>query len=189
MSLSQPKKRKKVKGQTGTSYNFYNKIDSTWKQIYIDNFGRVLELKGTFQDTAMILKSERIKDQKSNFYYFNRITWTKDSIGNISQKWDVVDEKGTVLRVVFDGIYKRKTSSTEIENQKKVTGIGGIFIKCKDLDKLKHLTMGNLFTSWILKGIKLNCGNPSTLSTTKLLADEQNNDAGHSARCLKTFVI
>ncbi len=46
-------------GQTGTSYNFYNKVDSTWNQTYIDNLGTVIELKGTFQNNKMTLKSEK----------------------------------------------------------------------------------------------------------------------------------
>ncbi len=95
-------------GQTGTSYNFYNKVDDTWNQTYIDNLGTVLVLKGVFQNNKMVLGSEKIKSVKANFYYFNRITWAKDSLGSVLQKWDIVDEKGTILQVAFDGIYKRK---------------------------------------------------------------------------------
>jgi len=94
--------------ETGTSYTFYNKIDSTWNQIYIDNSGTVLQLKGSFKNNKMVLNSEKIKIVKANFYYINKITWEKDSSGNVSQKWEIIDEKETVLQVVFDGIYKRK---------------------------------------------------------------------------------
>lgn len=96
-------------GQTGTSYNFYDKADSTWNQTYIDNFGNVLQLKGTFQNNKMILKSKKTKSVKSNFYYYNQITWAKDSSGNVSQKWEIVGDKGNILQVVFDGVYKRKS--------------------------------------------------------------------------------
>lgn len=64
-------------GQTGTSCTFYNKKDSSWDQIYIDNLGTVLQLKGSFQNNKIILKSEQIKNKKANFYYFNRIAWEK----------------------------------------------------------------------------------------------------------------
>ena len=56
----------------------------------------------------MILKSEKTKNVKSNFYYFNRIIWTKDSIGNVSQKWDIVNDNDKILQTAFEGIYKRK---------------------------------------------------------------------------------
>lgn len=95
-------------GQTGTSYNFYDKTDNTWNQIYIDNTGYVLKLKGTLQDHKMVLQSEPTKSTKGDFYYRNRIIWEQDSAGNISQKWDIIDEKGNVLQVAFDGIYKSK---------------------------------------------------------------------------------
>ncbi len=94
------------KQETGTSYTYYNKIDSSWNQIYIDNLGTVLQLKGSFQNNRMILQSERVKSKKANFYYFNRIIWEKDNQGNVSQKWDIVNDKGEVLQVAFDGIYK-----------------------------------------------------------------------------------
>lgn len=95
-------------GQTGTSYNFYNNADSTWNQIYVDNLGTVLQLKGTFKNNKMVLKSDKVKSVKANFYYFNQITWFKDELGNVSQKWDIVDDKDKILQTVFDGIYKRK---------------------------------------------------------------------------------
>lgn len=95
-------------GQTGTSYNFYKQTDSTWNQIYIDNAGTVLELKGMLKDNKMILESQKVKSVKADFYYFNRITWAIDTSGNISQKWDIVDDQGKIVQVAFDGIYKRK---------------------------------------------------------------------------------
>jgi hypothetical protein len=97
-------------GQTGTSYNFYNKADDTWNQTYIDNSGTVLVLKGSFRNHQMILESEKVKSTQANFFYINRITWAKDSLNNVSQKWDIIDEKGNILQVAFDGTYKRKKS-------------------------------------------------------------------------------
>jgi hypothetical protein len=95
-------------GQTGTSFNYYNPADSTWNQIYLDNVGTVLELKGALKNNKMILQSKKVKSVKANFYYFNQITWEKDSQGNVSQKWDIVDDKGNILQVAFDGIYRLK---------------------------------------------------------------------------------
>lgn len=96
--------------ETGTSYTFYNKIDSTWNQIYIDNLGTVLQLKGSFNGNKMVLKSEKFKSEKTNLYCMNRITWEKDSSGNVYQKWEIIDENESLVQVVFDGIYKRQTN-------------------------------------------------------------------------------
>jgi predicted enzyme related to lactoylglutathione lyase len=124
-------------GQTGTSYNFFDKRDSTWNQIYIDNVGTILNLKGRSQNLKMILESDVVKSLKTGVNYFNRITWEKDSLGNVHQKWDIVDDKDNILQVAFDGIYKRKQEVNNSENMKKVTGIGGIFFKCKDPNTMK----------------------------------------------------
>lgn len=123
-------------GQTGTSYNFYDNTDSTWNQVYIDNLGTVLNLKGHFLEEKMVLKSQKIKGDKKD--YFNRIIWSMDSLGNVNQKWDIIDEEDNVLSIVFDGIYKKKLSLSKIESMKKVTGIGGIFFKCNDPIKMKE---------------------------------------------------
>lgn len=96
---------------TGTSYNFYNKNDNSWNQIWIDNSGKVLKLKGIFENNKMVLKSEKIKSQDTDSYFTNRIIWTKDTTGNVNQKWEIIDDDEKVLKVVFDGIYKRKSSS------------------------------------------------------------------------------
>lgn len=94
---------------TGTSYNYYNPADSTWHQLYLDNQGTILPLKGHFADGKMVLFGDRIKSQKSAGYYRNRITWQALPEGHVSQKWEIVGDDDAVLYVAFDGVYKRKT--------------------------------------------------------------------------------
>lgn len=91
---------------TGTSYNYYDPADSTWNQLYLDNQGTILKLKGKFEDNKMILWSNEVRGQNGN--YRNRITWQLLPDGHVSQKWDIVALNGTVLSVAFDGVYKKK---------------------------------------------------------------------------------
>lgn len=95
-----------VSSGTGTSYNYYDPSDSTWNQLYLDNQGTILKLKGKFEDGKMILWSHEVRGQNGN--YRNRITWQVLTDGHVSQKWDIVALNGTVLSVAFDGVYKRK---------------------------------------------------------------------------------
>jgi len=44
---------------TGTSYNFYNTFDKRWEQIWIDNGGQTLHLKGNLVDGSMVLSSDK----------------------------------------------------------------------------------------------------------------------------------
>lgn len=91
----------------GTSYNYFNTKDSTWNQLWIDNQGTILKLKGHFVNGEMTLKSDPQKGKKVKLYY-NRITWKKLENGNVIQTWDVLDENDTVLANLFKGIYKPK---------------------------------------------------------------------------------
>ena len=91
----------------GTSYNYYDPTDSTWNQLWLDNQGTILKLKGSFINGEMVLKSPPQKGKKVEFY-FNRITWSKLMNGNVIQTWDILDEEDNVLTNLFKGVYKPK---------------------------------------------------------------------------------
>ena len=92
---------------TGTSYNFYNKTDDSWNQIWVDNQGNVLDLKGGLVNGSMTLKSAMVKDEKGN-EVFHRITWIRGSDGTVKQVWDVVRSDGEIAANLFTGIYRKK---------------------------------------------------------------------------------
>ena len=95
----------KTSTSKGTSYNFYNKADNSWNQVWVDNSGFSLMLKGNYSDKKMILKSTLIKGKKSDFYH--RVTWSNNSNGTVTQVWDYVSPQGKILQEVFRGIYKK----------------------------------------------------------------------------------
>lgn len=91
-------------GYTGTSLNFYNVKTNQWEQLWVDNAGDVLKLKGNRKGDEMILVSEEFeKDGKT---FVNRITWTKNDDGTVRQLWLIVGNEGTVS-VAFDGLYRK----------------------------------------------------------------------------------
>lgn len=90
----------------GTSYSFYKKGDTTWNQVWVDNSGGSLFLKGEFIGNQMILSSE-FKEGK-NGKFCDRITWSKKSDGSVTQVWDRVATDGSVIQQAFKGIYKKK---------------------------------------------------------------------------------
>lgn len=93
-------------GGTGRSYNYFNRMDSTWNQLWIDNKGLSLTLKGKAEKNRMTLRSERVVG-KNGGGYFNQITWTKNEDGTVTQLWQAVNSDGDVVRTLFYGIYKR----------------------------------------------------------------------------------
>jgi len=94
-------------GSTGSSYNYYNVSDSTWNQVWVDSKGGNLVLKGRLQEDKMIMKSALQKGISGN-EYFNRITWTPNQDGSVSQLWEVLNKENEVISVAFLGTYKRK---------------------------------------------------------------------------------
>lgn len=89
----------------GTSNNFYNPQDGTWNQVWVDNSGFSLFLKGGLEDDKMVLKSELLEGKNGNYY--NQITWTPNNDGSVTQLWEYYKEDGTLIQQAFKGIYKK----------------------------------------------------------------------------------
>ncbi len=92
-------------GYTGTSLNFYNAQTNEWEQLWIDNAGASLKLKGNRVDNQMILTSDEFTKSDGKKYR-NRITWTKNDNGTMRQLWEVLGE-GNSTSIAFDGLYRK----------------------------------------------------------------------------------
>jgi hypothetical protein len=95
------------KGSTGSSYNYFDLEDSTWNQVWIDSQGGNLILKGLPSKNKMTLRSKFQKDPEGKSYC-NRVSWTLNTDGSVTQRWDIADEKDALMSVVFIGIYRKK---------------------------------------------------------------------------------
>lgn len=102
---------KGTKGGTGTSLNYWDSSDSTWNQVWVDNKGTILKLKGNLSSEKMVLKSDLVKGNKGN--YVNQITWIPNKNGTVSQIWEILDINGKVSNQVFWGVYKKKTTQNQ----------------------------------------------------------------------------
>lgn len=93
-------------GITGTSNSFYNTTTKQWEQIWVDNQGGNLHLKGNFLGNSMILKTDVVKNQNGEPFY-HRVTWTKNEDGSVRQYWETITNDKDVV-VAFDGLYRKK---------------------------------------------------------------------------------
>ncbi|WP_298760408.1 hypothetical protein [uncultured Psychroserpens sp.] len=95
-------------GYTGTSQNFYNLKTKQWEQLWIDNRGAHLKLKGNRRGNQMIMRTddETNTDGKS---FYHRITWTSNTDGSVRQLWETITE-GKDTTIAFDGLYKKKSN-------------------------------------------------------------------------------
>jgi len=92
-------------GYTGTSLNFYNTQTNEWEQLWIDNAGASLKLKGHRVGNQMILTSDEFTKADGKKYR-NRITWTKNEDGTVRQLWEVLGQENNVS-IAFDGVYQK----------------------------------------------------------------------------------
>lgn len=90
---------------TGTSSNFYNSQTQQWEQVWLDNQGGNLHLKGNRVGNQMILQSDELKNAKGE-PFINRITWTLNEDGSVRQYWETITN-GKEIVVAFDGLYKK----------------------------------------------------------------------------------
>ena len=92
-------------GYTGTSNNFYNAKAKQWEQIWIDNQGGSLHLKGNRKGNQMILQTDE-ETNKDGLIFYHRFTWTNNEDGTVRQYWETITE-GKDIAVAFDGLYKK----------------------------------------------------------------------------------
>ncbi|AUP80994.1 hypothetical protein [Flavivirga eckloniae] len=91
---------------TGTSNNFYNYDTKQWEQIWIDNQGGNLHLKGNRVRNQMILLTD-VANNKEGKPFYHRVTWTLNDDGTVRQYWETItDDKD--ITVAFDGLYKKE---------------------------------------------------------------------------------
>lgn len=92
-------------GTTGMSTNFFNLKTKQWEQLWVDNSGKHLKLKGNKIGNQMIMISEVFRNTDGK-YCVNRITWTHNSDETVRQLWEVLSN-GVVLNVAFNGLYTK----------------------------------------------------------------------------------
>ena len=92
-------------GYTGTSNNFYNYKTKQWEQIWIDNKGVTLHMKGNKTGNQMIMRTEDETNTEGNVF-FHRITWTDNDDGTVRQLWETITDNAETV-IAFDGLYKR----------------------------------------------------------------------------------
>jgi hypothetical protein len=93
-------------GYTGTSNNFYNAKAKQWEQIWVDNSGGLLHLKGNKFGNQMILQTDKESNAEGKTFY-HRVTWTDNEDGTVRQLWETITE-GKEIVIAFDGLYKKK---------------------------------------------------------------------------------
>ncbi len=92
-------------GSTGQSFNFFDRQIGQWRQVWIDNGGNPLDLRGSYQDGRMTLAGVTPTPKGS---IRQRIIFTNNPDGTVGQLWESSTDEGKTWSVAFDGLYRRK---------------------------------------------------------------------------------
>lgn len=92
---------------TGTSYNYYDRTDSLWHQLWLDNQGSKLELTGKMVDGVMEMRTDVRTDPSGNTSW-HVIRWIPRNDGTVRQQWQKTSDGGGTWSTLFDGIYYKK---------------------------------------------------------------------------------
>ena len=90
-------------GYTGTSMNYYDAVRKQWVQLWVDNQGQSLYMRGGLVNGAMVLTSELLLGT-DGVHRYNRVTWTPVQKGKVRQHWEVSTD-GSNWTTAFDGLY------------------------------------------------------------------------------------
>ncbi|MBL8297511.1 MAG: hypothetical protein JNN30_04090 [Rhodanobacteraceae bacterium] len=93
-------------GTVGRSYSAWDASNKRWNQYWVATDGQVLYLGGGLVDGRMVLSGDTI-DAKSGKRSPQRVTWTPNTDGTVTQLWQTSDDSGKTWRTVFEGNYKR----------------------------------------------------------------------------------
>ena len=98
---------KGASGSNGSSYNYFDRKDSTWNQLWVDNQGNNLKLKGKSDKPGRMTLRSELKLNKNRRYY-DKITWTKVSKNEVIQLWVTYREDDSKIAEIFKGIYRKE---------------------------------------------------------------------------------
>jgi hypothetical protein len=96
-------------GYRGTSLNYYDPGEGTWRQDWVGSDGLILHLSGGLEGEGMLLTGERSGDDG---LVIDRIRWRELPDGRVRQEWTTSTDGGATWRRVFLGFYEAAPDSS-----------------------------------------------------------------------------
>lgn len=95
-------------GVQGYSINRWDPATRRWRQVWVDNQGGDLQLRGGRVGATMVLEGVDGQPAPGSRPARQRITWTPLADGSVRQLWEKSDDDGASWTPVFDGRYVRR---------------------------------------------------------------------------------
>jgi hypothetical protein len=94
-----------AQGGTGQSFNFYNREDRAWHQVWVSSSGNVLDLAGHFADGTLTFLGESRQPDGSRLRH--RLSFHANADGSVRQFWETSSDGGVTWATSFDGQYTK----------------------------------------------------------------------------------
>lgn len=95
-------------GGTGQSFNFYNREDGRWHQVWVSSTGNVLDLAGRYADGTLLYQGESRRPDGTRLRH--RLGFHANPDGTVRQLWETSSDGGTTWSTTFDGVYRKRAS-------------------------------------------------------------------------------
>lgn len=95
-----------AQGPTGKSFNYYDRAEGHWRQIWIDDRGGVIEFTGEVRDGAMYYTAST--KTRDGVTVEHKLSFSQNDDGSVRQLWDQSSDGGETWQTVWDGHYVRK---------------------------------------------------------------------------------
>ena len=95
-----------AQGGNGKSFNYYDRNDSKWHQLWVGSGGGVVNFSGEYKDGAM--RYEAVNLAANGSKTLQRMTFFKLEADKVRQLWETSTDEGKTWSVAFDGMYVRK---------------------------------------------------------------------------------
>ena len=93
-------------GGTGQSFNFYDRTDDRWHQVWVASNGTTLFLSGQYADGKLVYSG--VAPGANGAAAQQRLTFFHNADGTVRQLWESSSD-GKQWQTVFDGLYVRKS--------------------------------------------------------------------------------
>jgi hypothetical protein len=93
-------------GDTGQSFNFYDRGDRKWHQVWVSNSGNVLDLAGTYTEGTLTYRGQSRRPDGTALEH--RLSFHANPDGTVRQLWQTSTDGGTTWSESFDGLYRKR---------------------------------------------------------------------------------
>ena len=91
---------------TGKSFNYYDSAEGHWRQIWLDDYGGVIEFTGKVRDGTMYYTATTKGAEGAETEH--KLTFSQNDDGSVRQLWEQSTDGGETWNAVWDGHYVRK---------------------------------------------------------------------------------